>query len=69
MYVKVKQHRQQHVHRDTQLKISYIYISKEWVSTKMGTTRVLSIKMIQSGAGTPIDTEPKIKMNSQTQSV
>ena len=35
---------------------SRIYISKEWVSTKMGATRAQSIIMIQNGAGTPINT-------------
>lgn len=42
------------------LKIScvyiYIYISKEWVRTKMGVIRVQSIKNDTCGAGTPIDT-------------
>ena len=35
---------------------SRICISKEWVSTKMGATRAQSIKMVQNGSGTPIDT-------------
>ena len=35
---------------------SRIYISKEWVSTKMGATRAQSTKMIQNGTGTLVDT-------------
>ena len=35
---------------------SHLYMSKEWVSTKLSATRPQLIKMVQNGAGTPIDT-------------
>ena len=34
----------------------YMCVSKEWINTKMSATRAQSIKMVQKGVGTPIDT-------------